>query len=425
MKKILALLLAVLMVASLAACGSKDDKKTDSNKQTGSTSNPTAENPEDVTLKVWTSEQDQSSGWLQSRLDAFKAAHPEYNLTFELGVMGEGDAGKQIAADPSAAGDVFMYANDQLGTLLEAGALAKLGGAYLDQVLADNSELLVNTVTYTDGEIYGFPTTNNTWFLYYNKDVYTEEDIKTMDSLLEKGKVAFQMGTAWYTAAFFCGNGGTIFGDKGLDASAGIQFGGSVGEGAAEAMINMATHPNFIDDADGAGVGGMLDGSVSAMFSGSWDYTALYGTDEKPGMGDKLGCAAVPTVTIGGKQVQLKAFAGSKAVGVNPYCKTQKPAMELAAFLASKESQQTRFEMRNVIPCHVELAQDATILANQVAAAEIAVMTNCAAIQPVIPQLGSFWDPMGTFGGNVKNGEINKDNYADQVQILYDRLNPQ
>ena len=421
MKKILALLLAVLMVASLAACGG-NDKKTD-NKTPGTTNPATAENPEAITLKVWTSEQDQTEGWLDNRLKAFEAAHPEYKITWDIGIMGEGDAGNQIKADPAAAGDVFMFANDQLGALYEAGALAKLGGTYLDQVLADNSELLVQTVTYTDGEVYGFPTTNNTWFLYYNKDVYTEEDIKTMDSLLEKGKVSMQMGTAWYTASFFCANGGTIFGENGLDASAGINFGGDIGYGAAEALIKMATHPNFVDDASGAGIAGMLDGSVTAMFSGSWDYTALYGTEEKPGMGDKLGCAVVPTITVGGKQVQLKPFAGSKAVGVNPYAKNQKAAMQLAAFLASKESQQIRFEMRNVIPCHVELAKDPAVLANQVAAAELAVMNTCAAIQPVIPQLSGFWAPMGTFGGNVMNGDVTLENYPDQVDLLNNQLN--
>ncbi|MBQ3215421.1 MAG: extracellular solute-binding protein [Oscillospiraceae bacterium] len=426
MKKILAMLLAVLMVVSLAACGgSGNDAKTDDGtKGPGpgpSTGKPSTTDPvnKDITLTVWTADLDQGEGsWLENRLEAFKAAYPEYNWTFELGVCGEGDAGNTIKADPSAAGDVFMYANDQLGVLYEAGALAKLGGNYLEQVKKDDSALVTQTVTYTDGGVYGFPVTNNTWFLYYNKNTYTADDIKTMDGLLAKGTVAMQMGTAWYTAGFFMANGGTLFGENGMDAAAGIQFGGQKGYDAAKCMVDLAANDNFVDDVNGSAVAGMIEGSVDAMFSGSWDYNALH-----EGMGDKLGCASLPTITIAGQQVQLKSFAGSKAVGVNPHCDNQKEAMMLAAFLASEESQMKRFEMRAITPCHVNLAESDAVAASEVAVAEIAVMNNCSVIQPVIPELGSFWSPMGTFGGAVMNGDVTAQNYMDQVDLLNGQLN--
>jgi arabinogalactan oligomer/maltooligosaccharide transport system substrate-binding protein len=414
MKKILALLMAVLMVASLAACKGGDDA--------GKTPGPGE--VQNITLSVWTADLDQGEGsWLENRLAAFEAAHPEYKITWEIGVCGEGDTGNTVKSDPSAAADVYMYANDQLGVLYEAGALAKLGGDYLAQVKADNSQTFVDTVTYIDGGVYGFPMTNNTWFMYYNKDIYTEEDIKTMDGLLAKGNVAMQMGTAWYTAGFFMANGCTLFGANGTDAAAGIQFGGEAGYAVGEAMVNLANNPNFKDDVSGSAVAGMKDGTIHAMFSGSWDYAALYGTEEEPGMGDKLGAAALPTITISGKQVQLKAFAGSKAVGVNPHAENPKAAMQLAAFLASEESQLKRFEMRAVTPAHKNLASNATVTASQVAVAEMAVMNNCSVAQPVIAEMGSFWAPMGTFGGAVMNKDVTADNYKDMIDQLYSQLN--
>ena len=49
--------------------------------------------------------------------------------------------------------------------------------------------------------------------MYYDKSVFSEEDIKNLDSMLEKGTVAFPLTNSWYTPAFYIGNGCTLFGD--------------------------------------------------------------------------------------------------------------------------------------------------------------------------------------------------------------------
>mgnify|MGYP003303789158 CR=1 FL=1 len=160
----------------------------------------------------------------------FAELHPEWNITFNYGVCSEGDAGKNVTQDPSAAADVYMFANDQLGTLMQANAIARLGGAALDQVKADNSETMVASVTSGEG-VYGVPFTGNTWFMYYDKSVYTEEDIKSLDAMMAKAPVAFPVTNTWYMPAFFFANGGTMFGD-GTDGAAGITFGGENGAAA-------------------------------------------------------------------------------------------------------------------------------------------------------------------------------------------------
>ena len=52
-----------------------------------------------------------------------------------------------------------------------------------------------------DGGIYGVPFTTNTWFMYYNKKTFTEDDVKSLDTMLEKGKVSFPLSNSWYIAA--------------------------------------------------------------------------------------------------------------------------------------------------------------------------------------------------------------------------------
>ena len=429
MKKIIAMLLACMMVVGLfAGCGSSDPANSGSPAPSQSQSGAPAESekpsepagPEAITLKVWAPQEDQvdDSSWLPQMLAKFEAAHPEYAITWDLGVCGEGDAGNTVKNDPAAAADVYLFANDQLGTLIEAGALAELGGDYLAQVQNDVSATYLASVTHTDGGVYGFPMTCNTWFMYYNKDVFTEEDVKSLDAMLAKGVVAFPFTTGWYAGAFFMGNGGTLFGPNGNDAAAGIQFGGEAGYAAANYMIDLAANPNFVNDADGRGNAGLKDGTVGAYFDGSWNYTGLYEV-----LGDKLGAVALPTANIGGTEVSMKAFAGSKAVGVNPNAKSMKAAMQLAAFLASAEGQLLRYELRGITPACTTLAEDPSVQSSICAVAEMGVMANTSMLQPSIPEMSNFWSPMQTFGENIIAGAVTHDNVQAQVDAFVESLN--
>ena len=278
MKKIIGMLLALVMVLGLAACGASEPAATEAPK-TETPAAPAATEaagPEAITLKVWAPQEDQvdANSWLMQVQKNFEAAHPEYALTWDNGVCPEGDAATMVTADPAAAADVYMFANDQLGTLIQAGALAKLGGSYLEQVQADVSATYQNTVTSTDGGVYGFPVAPNTWFMYYNKALVGDADLTSMESILEKGKVAFELKNSWYLPAFFFAAGGTLFGETGADAAAGVNFGGEIGVNATNAILDLLENPNFVVDGDGFGNAGLKnpDDDVIAYFSGSWDF---------------------------------------------------------------------------------------------------------------------------------------------------------
>ena len=413
MKKIIAMLLAFVMVLGLAACGAS------STEETTPAGNETAE-VTDVTLKVWAPQEDQvdDSSWLIQMQKSFAEAHPEYNITWDNGVCPEGDAAKMVTADPAAAADVYMFANDQLGTLIQAGALAKLGGSYLEQVQADVSATYVNTVTSTDGNVYGFPVAPNTWFMYYNKALVGDADLTSLEAVLEKGIVAFDVKNSWYLPSFFFAAGGSLFGETGADAAAGIQFGGEAGYAATNAVLDLLENPNFKVDGDGYGNAGLKDGTVAAYFSGSWDYQGLY-----EALGENLGAVAAPTVKINGEAKQLKAYAGSKAVGVNPNAANQKAAMQFAAFLASADSQLLRFQLRNITPAVTALAENADVAASIVAVAESNTMAYTSVAQPTIAEMNPVWGPVGTFGTNLAEGAVTADNVQESVDALDAQLN--
>ena len=173
-----------------------------------------------------------------------------------------------------------------------------------DAVVADNSDSMIASVTGTDGGVYGVPFTGNTWFMYYDTSVFTEDDIKSLDTMLEKGKVSFPLTNSWYIASFFFANGGTIFGDAGIDAAAGVDFGGEKGTAVTEYLVNLYSNPNFVVDADGSGLAGLRDGSVNVLFSGTWDASAV-----REALGDNFGAAQLPTVTINGEAKQLQSLS--------------------------------------------------------------------------------------------------------------------
>ena len=423
MKKLIAMLLACVMVLGLVACGGNAPETTAPADNAPETTAPVAEGPEAITLKVWAPQEDQvdASSWLCQMQAAFEAAHPEYAITWANGVCAEGDAATMVTADPAAAADVYMYANDQLGTLLQANALAKLGGPFLEQVQNDVSATYVNTVTSTDGSVYGFPVAPNTWFMYYNKALVGDADLTSMESILEKGIVAFEVKNSWYLPAFFFAAGGTLFGETGADAAAGVQFGGEIGINATNAVLDLLANPNFKVDGDGYGNAGLKSGEVVAYFSGSWDFggeNGLYAV-----LGENLGAAPAPTVMMNGAPAQLKAYAGSKAVGVNPNAKNQKAAMQFAAFLASADSQLLRFQLRNITPAVTALGENAEVAASIVAAAESATMAYASVAQPTIAEMNPVWGPVGTYGSNLADGTVTADNVAEMVELLYTQLN--
>ena len=415
MKKIIAMLLVLAMALSLVACGSKTDAPAETQGAAAAPAATEAAGPQAVTLKVWAPQADQvdETCWLPVMLAKFEEAHPEYAITWDIGVCGEGDAAGIVKNDPAAAADVFLYANDQMGTLIEAGALAKLGGSYLEQVQNDVAQTYVDTVTYTDGGVYGFPMAPNTWFMWYNKDIFSEEDVKNLNTMLEKGVVSFPMDNSWYTATFFFGVGGTLYGPQGIDAAAGIDFSSDLCVEAGKFMIDFAKNPNFVNDVDGTGVAGMKEGTIHAMFSGPWDRPAL-----EESLGDKLGCAVLPTFTMNGTDYQMKSFASNKAIGVNPNAKNPKAAMQLAEFLVSAESLMLRYELSGYTPAANGATVDSatvTTLNAQMAAATIP--------QPTIAQMSNFWDPVKNFGLNILNGSITHDNAAEMIAKTMELLN--
>ena len=396
-----AVMIASLAVTGLTGCGNSDDGK------------------ESVRLMVWSPQGDQSKDkgeWLQTCCNAFAEEHPEWDITFVYGVADEASSAGQVSQDAEASADVFLYANDNLTTMTDADALVKFGGKYREEIEATNSQASLDSVT-KDGEIYGVPFAINTWFMFYDKSVFSEEDVKNLDTMLEKGVVSFPFTNSWYLASFYIGNGCTLFGD-GTDASAGVDFGGEKAQEVTDYLIDLESNPNFRIDADGSGIAGMRDGSINAMFSGSWDAAAV-----KEALGDNMGVAALPTYTLNGEEKQMYAYAGTKAVGVNAQSDYMVQAVELAIFLANENSQRLHYELEDVVPCHTALLEDEEILSDEVVAAINDTFNRTSILQPNLAEMSNCWTPVENMGKGIRNGSITHENAAEQTEQMNEAMN--
>ena len=367
----------------------------------------------EATVTVWGPQEDQSDdngNWLQTECEAFAAEHPDWTLTFKYGVCSEGDAKTNIGTDPSAGADVYMYANDQIPDLLKAGGIAELGGSTLDAIKANNSETTVNTVTY-DGSVYGVPFTGNTWFMYYDKSVFSDEDVKSLDAMLEKGKVAFPLDNSWYIASFYVANGCTLFGEDGGDAEAGFDFSGDKAAAVTDYLVDLVANKNFANGDVGT------NADAKAFFSGTWDYEKALDA-----YGDNLGIAAAPSITIDGEPKQMKAFAGSKAVGVNPagalYGTHPEVAVALAAYLGGTDAQQAHYDLRSIIPTDVNITVD-----DALAQAQMDAMDFASIVQPLQADMGNYWTPAESMGKELVAGTVTHNNAAEKTEAMNTSMN--
>lgn len=388
MKKLLAVLLAAMMMVSLVACGNNGETEA------------TPEEKTKVTLKVWASQDDQTM--TQTMVDAFIAANPDKDWDISLAVVGEPDAKTKYLEDPAAAADVFAFANDQLIDLVNAGALYKVT-RNAEDVTSRNGAGAVGAAS-RDGQLYAYPmTADNGYFMYYDSSVFTAEDVQSLDKMLEVAgaagkKVFMDLSNGWYIASFFLGNGGVL--SVGTDGLQQCDFNNEKGVQAGEAIKAFAANSAFITGDDSVLIAGIEDGSIAAGVSGTWNAEKI-----SAALGENYAATKLPEFTTDAGLVQMSSFAGYKQIGVNSQTAFPVEAMDLADFLTNEANQILRFETRGYGPSNINAAAADAVQAN-VALAALSLQSQYAVSQNDV--LGTYWAPAEAFGTTMEAKDYTK-----------------
>ena len=397
MKKILALVLVlVLSMSMFTACGSK----------------------EEIVLTLWGAEEDQTM--LREMADAFIAANAEEaTITIEIGVESESTAKDTVLNDIEAAADVFAFADDQLNQLVNAGALQEVT-ENKDAVIEANGGADSGTIAAAsmNGKLYAYPmTADNGYFMFYNKEYFSDEDVKTLDKMMEvaaaAGKqITMQYNNGWYLYSFFKGAGLELtLNEDGLTNSCNWNSTSTSIKGVdvAQALLDIAANPGFISLDDASFVSGIKDGSIIAGVNGTWNASVA-----EEAWGSNYAAVKLPTYTVAGQQVQMSSYAGYKLVGVNAYSENVGWAMELAEWLTNYDNQVKRFETRGLGPSNVKAAASDAVKSNPAISA-LASQAQYATVQRVG---GNFWTPAETFGAIVMAGNAD----GTPLQELLDNM---
>lgn len=409
MKKFLALVLAMLMLASvLVACGPSGDNNGSPSKT--DTGNDTVEDPfygeDNISLLVWAPE---NAVELTKQLcDDFIALYPDKSITIEVKPQGEGDAAAQVLNDPDVAADVFSFACDQLNRLNKAGALAPVSDDYYDDVVDRNSEASFGAATIND-DLLAYPETgDNGYYLVYDKEVVSDDQAKTIEGVFEACRAAnrkfiIDAGNGFYSCMFAFTGGLTL---EGLDNDV-QQFNDYDEDAVLDSLEAFAAlfheYSDVFMSADTARVGSGLaedPKTVAAGIDGSWNAATVADV-----LGDNYGAAKLPTININGTDTQIISMHGYKLIGVNARSEFPDAAQVLANYLTDEEAQLARAEQLSWGPSNTAAASSSIVTDN---IALSAIIDQSAYSVPQVSIADTFWSPMGALGNKL----FKDDNYS-------------
>ncbi len=424
-KKVVSILLVGTMAAAmLAGCGSSSDSAADT--AAASTDAAAGESTADDTeteaadlsydgeIKVWVAEA--AVDFTTEQIKAFQDANPGLaDATFTVEPVGEGDAASNMITDVEAGADVYTFAQDQIARLVTAGALEEVAPENVDAISTENDEGAVTAATVGD-VLYAYPiTSDNGYFLYYDKSVIS--DPSTLEGILadcENAGKSFYMeiNSGWYQTSFFFGTGAELSydtDDQGNFTACNVSYASDAGVVALKEMIDLKNSSAFVN---GSSVSEADASKLAAIVDGTWDAESA-----KTVFGDNYACAKLPTFEgSDGETYQMSGFSGYKLLGVKPQEDEDKLAVcdALAAYLSSSDVQLARYEALGWGPSNIEAQQSDAVQADEALSALNEQMLND------IPQgqyPGDYWTLATGLGDSVIEGsELNAD--ADDATLL-------
>ena len=365
MKRLITLILCLLMLLSLTACGGSTDSA-DANK-----------------LVIW---HDKEEAVIAALSDYLAQAAPDLDVQFEKKTSLT-DSLKLVGNDPAAAPDLFLFAHDKIGVFAEMGILAPVAPLLEDGTLDAFLPMTIDAATYK-GTLYQLPLYFETLLFMYNRRYMRDEEVPAttealysyMENNTGRGRYGFveQHSTAYYCAAWIHGFGGSI-----IDSSA-APF---PDEQAVQEAL--AYHLKFVKLMPGETEYNtvntlFLEGKADATIGGPWMVPSAREAGIDLGIApmptvDETGLALAPYSGVQGLHV-LKAAAEKKTDAVKALLRAlAKPEVGTSLALAS-----------GCAPANGECYEDARVAEDSLVQA-MRQTAEIAVPMPNIPEMDVMW----------------------------------
>ena len=371
-----------------------------------------------VNLTVWGAQEDEEL--LRRIIDSFQKEYrdqADFLITYEP--QSESKCADALMGDLENGADVFAFADDQLNTLVAAGALEPIEHA--ESVKKQNLPESVLAASVGD-TLYARPlTADNGYFLYYNKEYFSEEDIASFEEMLDIAaahgkKVSMEWSSGWYVYSLF-GNTGLTLGlnDDGITnyCTWNNTDGDIKGIDVAQAMLRIANHPGFISTDDAGFLEGVKNGTIIAGVNGVWNALAV-----EEAWDGAFGAAKLPSYTCAGRQVQMASFSGYKLIGVNAYSEHREWAEKLAEWITNEENQKLRFLLRGQGPSNINVASSEEVR-KSAAIAALLQQSEFSCLQHIGV---NFWEPVSAFTEKMLAGNLSEENLQEQLDAMVEGI---
>ena len=414
MKRTLAIVIALVMVLGLVACHSGNE---------GNTPGASTELAGTYDITVWVGEnavdltKEQIENFNNSNTDGIK-----FNAT--VNPVSEATSADQMLVDVSAGADIYCFAQDQFARLVQGGALNKLGEKAAATVREANDPGVVAAATSGD-TLYAYPmTSDNGYFMYYDKSVIPEEDVDSLEKLIADCEAANKYfafeanSSAWYIASWFFATGCKsewTTGDNGEFISVLDTFDSPEGLIAVKGMKKLVDSPMHLSSSAAA----EFASDAAIVVTGTWAFE-----DIQKLLGDNMGATDLPSFEVDGKEYHLGSFNGCKLMGVKPQDDAVRAAVlhKLAQYLTDEARQMERFEALSWGPSNLNAQQNPAVQANPGLAA---LLKQNEYSRPQGQIHGSWWDIAKVIADDVKAAtdeaglQAALDNYKNKIAALF------
>ena len=368
-------------------------------------------------IKVWVD--DKIVDLTRTQIQSFASeSGGKYTINAKVEPQSEGTAASSMLQDVQSGADIFVFAQDQLSRLKVAGAVSKITGNYSSFIKKNNSQDSVKAASLDgNGEtLYAFPiTSDNGYFLYYDKRIIPDEDAKDMSKILADCKKASKKlnfearSNGFYAASYFLADGIKCHSDWTLNQETGQftayddNFSGDNGLIAAKGLKELDDNSLVATNS----LASKLGETAAAVVSGIWEYDVAQNR-----LKENLGCAELPSFTVDGKSYHLGSFDGYKLMGVKPQVDAKKASVcrKLARYLTGEACQTQRFKEVSWGPTNTKSNQRDEI-ANHPGLAALNAQHKYATQQGQCP--GAWFVALATTAKSVKNNSTD-----DQIRTV-------
>ncbi len=304
MKKYIAIILALAMLLTFAACASSAGKTTDAN-QTPSASEksedtgiPKSESPENEERVItWMTTR---SSWTAMNLvaDAYIAEHPNVKIEFEI--ISDRSSYNQKLKVLAANGelpDLFDSEGDStLEEIASTGVLADVDELYEELGYDRMAKIGTEYARLSDGKLYSLAWENNVEYFFYHKDMFAAAGIEkapeTFDELLnvcqklqDAGYSAFAVWPGWELLRYLSFVPFRLTGNDFItDLKAGnAHMSDPIGLQAAEFFQKCAAYfqPGWATSDYSSALETFMSNNAAMYYIGTWQFGSFVGEDRE------------------------------------------------------------------------------------------------------------------------------------------------